>query len=424
MDNNLLSIMAYRTFDLLNERKALITTEGKAFWVWPREDRVILVFDPTAIDLGKVNDDFAHRLSTRLAGRRVVRTNSRGLFIQVGYGIPIAPVELTAQSLDLSKQPSPFHMPVGSTANGDLWISLLEGDSFFVVGARGFGKTGELHGFIQALLNGKKTLIFAWDGKENAEYLRYVGRENFTLLPMNGLQDGLKAIQDLVKERMTTLVKSGHPNILSYNESGVGFIQPIALIVDEVAEVENQDLLLKQVKVNRAAGVFPIFATNDPSKSSVVAKSNLGTRISFPVVSTSDSIMGLGRPGANKISKVRGRGLIEQGGRLVEFQSFTVEYAKPTEAGLQWLIEHVGVGSGELIIEPNSKRPVDVSKLAESIRAQWSPELSKRAVGRLLKQTYAGSWANTIDEIVSYLSATTTTKGAQAPEIGQNPAFQ
>ena len=46
--------MAYRTFDLLNERKALITTEGKAFWVWPREDRVILVFDPTAIDLGKV----------------------------------------------------------------------------------------------------------------------------------------------------------------------------------------------------------------------------------------------------------------------------------------------------------------------------------------------------------------------------------
>lgn len=405
MDNNLLSIMAYRTFDLLNERKALISTEGKAFWVWPREDRVILVFDPSAIDLGKLNDDFAHRLSTRLAGRRVVRTNSRGLFLQVGYGIPMAPVELTAQVLDLSRQPSPFHMPIGSTANGDLWISLLEGDSFFVVGARGFGKTGELHGFIQALLQGSKTLVYAWDGKENAEYLRYIGRKNFTILPMNGLQSGLQAIQVIAKDRMITLAKSGHPNIISYNESGAGFMPPIALIVDEVAEVDNQDLLLKQVKINRAAGVFPIFATNDPSKSSVVAKSNLGTRISFPVVSTSDSIMGLGRPGANKLTKLRGRGLIEQGGRLVEFQSFIVEYPKPTEEGLQWLIKQVEADNNAPLIVPITSE-IDVDQVLKLHKAGKSVTAIVNEIGNV---TGGNRWRRLKKQVEAVIATTTTT---------------
>jgi hypothetical protein len=142
-----------------------------------------------------IHQDFAHSLSTRMQGRLVVRTNSRGLFLQVGHEIPPAPVELTAQ-------PSPFHLPIGSSASGDIWLSLLEGDSFFVNGLRGMGKSAELHGFIQALLHGGQTLIHAWDGKDNAEYLRYVGRENFTLMPMHGLQNGLQAIQIECAARM------------------------------------------------------------------------------------------------------------------------------------------------------------------------------------------------------------------------------
>lgn len=405
-------VAAYRAMDLLNERRALISPDGIAFWAWPREDRLILIFDPAQIDLRKLNDVFAHELSTRLSGRRVKRTNSRGLYLQVGYEIPLAPTELVTHPLDLTQQLSPWHMPIGNTQSGPLWLSLIEGDSFFVTGLRGMGKTGELHGMIQALLAGGETLVYAWDGKEHAEYLRYVGRPNFTLLPMDGLQAGLESIQKEATARMRTLAMSGHPNIQAYNAAGGAPILPIALIIDEVAEVEDQALLLKQVKVNRAAGVHPIFATNDPSKSSVVAKSNLGTRISFKVASSSDSMMGLGRPGANRLPSVRGRGLIERDGRLVEFQSFVVDYPKPSAEGMQWLAEQMSAQADAPLILPTDVRD-EISQLAESIREAWNSTMSKREVGRLLGKTYAGGWTAKIDKVISYLSATTTTESAQ-----------
>lgn len=422
---NLPSIAAWRAMDLLHERKALISQNGIAFWVWARPDRVILIFDPAQIDLRKVNDVFAHELSTRLSGRRVVRTNSRGLFLQVGYEIPIAPIELKSKPLELSRQPSPLHMPIGDTRNGELWISLTEGDSFFVVGMRGMGKTGELHGMIQALLHGGQTLVYAWDGKQNAEYLRYVGRKNFTLLPMEGLQHGLEAIQQEVTQRMQKLAVSGHPNIISYNKEADEPMLPIALFIDEVAEVENQDLLLKHVKVNRAAGVHPIFATNDPSKSAVIAKSNLGTRISFKVVSAPESLMGLGRPGAQRLANVQGRGLIEHGGRLVEFQSFTVDYPKPTSEAIEWLASQ----NDAHFIDPVSKatEPVDeIKEMAERIREMWTPDMSGSAVARLLGFSQnGGSYAAKIKKVIDYLTSTTLpTTTQKMPEIGSLGAVE
>lgn len=363
---------------LLDERRARLYTDRKAFYVWPRDGRVMVIFDPNAIDTRKVNDEFAHSLSTRSQGRLVVRTNTRGIFLQVKYEKPLAPVELVAQPLDLSRQPSPFHIPVGFAASGDIWLSLLEGDSFFVVGMRGKGKSAELHGFIQALLNGGQTLIHAWDGKNNAEYLRYFDHENFTLMPMNGLQSGLEAIQSECDRRMLVLARSGHPNIISYNAQAKpeDAIKPIALIVDEVAEVEDQTLLLKQVKVNRAAGVFPIFATNEPSKSAVIAKSNLGTRISFYVPSASDSITGFGRPGANRLPTTRGRGLIMLDGRATDFQSYIVTYGQPTEAGLAWLAAQTEASQAarvaESVEEANAQEKTDAEiALEEKISSTW-----------------------------------------------------
>jgi hypothetical protein len=48
-------------------------------------------------------------------------------------------------------------------------------------------------------------------------------------------------------------------------------------------------------------------------------------------------VTGFGRPGANKLSKIQGRGLIIFNARVTEFQSFLVDYDKPSEAGLAWL---------------------------------------------------------------------------------------
>jgi len=63
--------VAWKTLNLLVERKGLIYPTGTAFYVWQRSNRVIVAFDPSAIQLERVNEDFAHALSTRLHGRRV-----------------------------------------------------------------------------------------------------------------------------------------------------------------------------------------------------------------------------------------------------------------------------------------------------------------------------------------------------------------
>ena len=404
---------------LLDERKARLYNDRKAFYVWPREGRLMIIFDPSVVDGGKVNEEFAHRLSTRMQGRLVLRTNSRGLFLQIGNDIPPAPVELTAQPLDLSTQPSPFHIPVGTSAGGDIWLSLLEGDSFFVNGLRGMGKSAEVHGFIQALLHGGQTLIHAWDGKDNAEYLRYVGRKNFTLMPMNGLQAGLQAIQDECTIRMNNLAKSGHPNIVSFNKQAREegredeVMKPIALVIDEVAEVEDQALLLKQVKVNRAAGVHPIFATNDPTKAAVIAKSNLSTRISFFVVSSSDSVTGFGRPGANKLPKVQGRGLIIFNARVTEFQSFLVDYDKPSEAGLAWLAAQAEVAVDAPLIVPTAD-DVDADRVRELLAAGKSmtaivTEIAGSSGGRV--------WKRVKQQVESIITTTTATTASKSPDL-------
>ena len=408
-------IVAYKTLNLLIERNAILYQGRKAFWVWSLPDRILVLFDTEMVDLSKLNADFAHKLSTRLNGRLVVRTNSRGLFLQVDPEIPPAPLELTERALKLSDQPSPYHMPIGMTGRGDLWLSLLDADSLFVTGMRGMGKTGELHGIIQALLYGGQTKVFAWDGKENAEYLRYVGHPNFTLFPMNGLQNGLQMIQQEATERMRKLATSGYANIATFNAQAdhPDVMMPMALIIDEVAEVDDQSLLLKQVKVNRAAGLHPIFATNDPSKAAVVAKSNLATRISFKVISPADSSMGLGQTGANHLPNVRGRGLIVHNARLVEFQSFTVEYPKPSKAGLQWLAEQVEM---QVVGRESVERgATEIAQLAESIRGQWTPGMSKSAVSRLFGKSLTGTvWCDKVTAVVEYLSSTSTSTPSSA----------
>src|SRR5688500_3524494 len=105
---NFAMLLAWKTLMLLINRKVLLYPTGMAFCVWRRGDRMVVAFDPAAIQLERINDDFVHALSTQLEGRIVVRTNSRGMFLQVGFEIPPAPTALTARSLDIGQQATPW----------------------------------------------------------------------------------------------------------------------------------------------------------------------------------------------------------------------------------------------------------------------------------------------------------------------------
>jgi hypothetical protein len=334
--SNFASVVAYKTLALLDERKARINLNAKSFYVWKREDRVVVIFDPSTVDLRKLNDDFAHGLSTRLQGRIVKRTNSRGMFLQVGFDIPPMLDDLSVTDLDLSKQKSPFDVPVGSSARGEMWISLLEGDSFLVAGTRGMGKTAFLHGWIQALLHGGKTLVYGHDGKKGVEFSRYIGDSNFHIVV--NLADTLRRLLDETIQRRKVLLASGYPNVAMYNQANPERqIMPIALFIDEAALTNDEEKasLAQIVERERDTGIHPIFGTNRPEAAALLVKTNLATRICFAVPSWNASQMVLNMNGAETLPKIQGRGLIVFGARVTEFQSFMISYPKTSDAALE-----------------------------------------------------------------------------------------
>jgi len=334
--SNFASVVAYKTLALLDERKARINLNAKSFYVWKREDRVVVIFDPSTVDLRKLNDDFAHGLSTRLQGRIVKRTNSRGMFLQVGFDIPPMLDDLSVTDLDLSKQKSPFDVPVGSSARGEMWISLLEGDSFLVAGTRGMGKTAFLHGWIQALLHGGKTLVYGHDGKKGVEFSRYIGDPNFHIVV--NLADTLRRLLDETIQRRKVLLASGYPNVAMYNQANPERqIMPIALFIDEAALTNDEEKasLAQIVERERDTGIHPIFGTNRPEAAALLVKTNLATRICFAVPSWNASQMVLNMNGAETLPKIQGRGLIVFGARVTEFQSFMISYPKTSDAALE-----------------------------------------------------------------------------------------
>jgi hypothetical protein len=335
--------VAWKTLDLLTERKAMLYPAGVAFYVWQRGERIVVAFDPSAIQIERVNDDFAHILSTRLHGRRVVRTNSRGLFFQIGIDIPAAEMPLTLQALDLSRQQTPWHMPIGLTAHGPLWISLMDADSVLIGGSRNGGKSGLTHGMLKALLHGGGTEVYATDGKRGAEYGRYISHPKFHF--MANPKKELASLSLELARRLDVLAQSGYPNILMHNKSAREALTPIALFVDEIAELDDatKELLKGMVKLYRASGLYVILATNDPTQSSVLVKTNLSTRICFRVPSWNDSMTVLGMKGAEELPQAEmdkpGRGLIIWRGRLTEFQPYLMDWPTPTDETRKLLAE-------------------------------------------------------------------------------------
>jgi len=411
--SNFSNVLAYKTLNLLTERKALLYDDGTAFYLWPLADRAVIVFDADEIDLSKVNSGFVHDLSSRLQGRRVVRTNSRGVFLQVGYNVPPALMDLNELPLDLGAQPTPLHIPIGTTPHSALWLDLVGADSILIGGSRGMGKTGMIHGWIQALLNGGQAEVRAWDGKGGSEFGRYADRPRFQLL--SNLEASLRELIEESNRRRLILTRSGYPNAKVYNEQGAEQMQPIALVVDEAALVKEsmRPLLKELVERARDTGVHPIFGTNNPQQSQLVVKANLVTRISLAVPTLSASVMVLGFSGAEKLPRQRGRGLIERNARMIEFQAFRVTYPQPSGEALRKVADSV-----ETVGRPSDSLPEE----GERIIALHQQGKSATAIVRELFQLSGGRvWERRIAQVkavISDFTTTTTTSVSLSPDLG------
>jgi hypothetical protein len=317
-------MIAERALRLLSNLVSL-QPDRVAIYALPRNERVILAFDLEALPGLSMLPKFLRSLPQALNGRRIAVYEKGGLFIQVGYW-PEPAMRLEAQGLDLTRQPSPLHVPVGMTRSGALWLSILEMDSVLVGGARRLGKTTLLHGWIQALLQGKQAMLVLWDGKNGTEFGRYAGPN---ALVVSDLPAALAQVQQEVTQREALFRQRGVTSLPQYNAlAGVAPILPIVLALDELADLPAQaeGALIELVRRAGAYGVHPVVGIQRPDAEVMKGqlKANLTIRFALPVASLEDSRIILGRPGAEKLPKVKGRLLFVWNARLVEAQAFRV----------------------------------------------------------------------------------------------------
>ena len=315
---------------LVNAQVLLDTpNDSPALYVWTLPDRAVLILDPLQVKRMSLitSHRFLHDLTTVLQGRRVVMMNHRGIFFQVGYW-PEHAHELKSKPLDLSKQSSPLHVPMGITHQGELWLSIVEMDAVLIGGARRMGKTNLLHSWISALFQGKEARLILFDGKNGVEFARY--REQPRVQVIERLGDALGDLFAEMNKRFEILSHSSIASIAEYNKSrGEGErFERIVLIVDELAyalqEPGVEDVLVDLIARGGAVGIHPVLATQRPSSDVITPrlKGNLVTRIALPVPDRASSMVILDRAGAESIAKTPGRLLISHGARLIQAQAF------------------------------------------------------------------------------------------------------
>lgn len=313
-----------------DETPTMMDTTEPLMYVWTRTDRVVLIVNPLRIKNldALIKPRFQHHLATVLQGRRVVVTNHRGIFVQVGY-YPETKRELQSRPLDLSEQLSPLHVPIGMTANGPLWLSLVEMDAVLIGGARRMGKTNLLHGWIAALSQGNAVRLILFDGKGGVEFARYANHARCQIIT-EVIASVIGELFAEMNKRFDILKQAGVPNLAEYNQGrGEGArLERIVLIIDELAYVLQEDVvedvIVDVIARGGAVGIHPVLATQRPSSNVITPrlKGNLVTRIALPVPSRADSMVILDRTGAESITKTPGRLLIAHSARLIEAQAF------------------------------------------------------------------------------------------------------
>ena len=309
----------------LLENQNLLIPGRVAFYVWLRGKRAILIFNPLALRKPEmiVSALFVHRVVTALGGRRVIATNSRGIFLQIAYAL-VPVMKMVSSLLDLSQQPSPLHIPIGQAKRGPLWLSIMDMDSVLIGGTRRMGKTNLIHTWILALLHGKAARLVLWDGKDGVEFGRYEGRGG--VLVVNDLAAGIQHLVEKMSQYKALFKGVSVNSRTAYNAKAKAKLPIFVLIVDEAALIpdELQSALSHLIAVGGAYGIHPIIATQRPDASAVqgMLKANLSTRIALPVPSRYDSQVILGRSGAEKLAKKKGRLLLVWNARLIEVQAY------------------------------------------------------------------------------------------------------
>ena len=235
-------------------------------------------------------------------------------------------------SMLLPIRPSFYSVPLGITTNGNHRnIYLPKAPHVLVAGTTGSGKTYWMNGAIKWALK-QEIDVLAIDPKWG-EFAQYVGKDKFTHLTDD--KQVLTAINDLA-DRMEVRYKKmaglGTADIIKLNETTDKKMDPIMLVVDELADLIGRHgpaflaPLQRIAQKGRAAGIHIICATQAPTAKLLNGelKANFPVRVAFRTASATASRVILDSSGAENLAG-QGDGIcIAESGERFRFRGYTM----------------------------------------------------------------------------------------------------
>jgi len=199
-------------------------------------------------------------------------------------------------------------IPIGVSQRGTEVFDLAESPHLLIAGVPGFGKSNFLHVLIHALMPRAficvidlKRLEFAYL-KKHAAVVRDEG-EALSLMRM---------LNDEMEHRIDTLEQADVVKIQQYR----GNMPYIVLVIDELAEIKDETLLMlidRIVRLARAVGISVVASTQRPSTKVVSGdtRAMFAARLCFQVADELNSRMILGEtcPLAAYLPGIKGRAI-------------------------------------------------------------------------------------------------------------------
>ena len=240
--------------------------------------------------------------------------------------------------VDFNWNPEPYlgsmylPIPIGYGRMGLEVIDLSVLPHLLISGATNWGKSNWLHVLIATILMLNNVIVCVIDHKRlDFGYLRdlciIAKRENQTMAL-------LQAIDREMETRLDLLESADAVKIQEYDET----LPYIVLVVDELAEISNQDVMYhidRLVRLARAVGIHVVAATQRPSVQIIPGdtRSNFTGRLAFQMSDESSSriILGENSSGAAWLPAIQGRAIWKFGISEKEVQAMFLPHKKAKE---------------------------------------------------------------------------------------------
>lgn len=325
--------------------------------------------------------------------------------------------------------------PYAGIQSAPAMIDINENPHVAVIGPTGTGKSRYgLRPFICSAVASRNQVIVIGD---MVDYAIFGVHPNVTLVPVESLENEkqaeqyvgtLRVIMEEMGRRWSLLTEKG---VSTWERAGgnntVIVLDELGVAIELLEMSKNKEIsqwakvaLSVLVKKGRKAGMNIVF-----SSQRAIGLQNLLSQVEtfvFRVNSSNEERWALGESGVGATDLQKGYFVSRVGGVVQKVGSFQPSdeqvgnflmnhrvdaYDKP-----QW-IENLALPTApaaDALPEPNPRS--DIEQLAETIRGQWTPDMSKRAIGALLGKQYGGAWASKIDQMVEYLKSNQNLEGA------------